>query len=69
MLEKYGYSVEKVHPVLVGKIAENQIAETLIKAMKKDKKNSSSTIKVVLQRDIKQTEIIQVADSEIAKVL
>jgi 3-dehydroquinate synthase len=69
MLEKYGYSVEKSHPVLVGKIAENQIAETLIKAMKKDKKNSSSTIKVVLQRDIKQTEIIQVADSEIAKVL
>ena len=69
MLEKYGYSVEKVHPVLVGKIAENQIAETLIKAMKKDKKNSSSTIKVVLQRDIKQTEIVQVADSEIAKVL
>ena len=69
MLEKYGYSVEKVHPVLVGKIAEKQIAETLIKAMKKDKKNSSSTIKVVLQRDIKQTEIIQVADSEIAKVL
>ena len=69
MLEKYGYSVEKVHPVLVGKIAENQIAETLIKAMKKDKKNSSSAIKVVLQRDIKQTEIIQVADSEIAKVL
>ena len=69
MLEKYGYSVGKVHPVLVGKIAENQIAETLIKAMKKDKKNSSATIRFVLQKDIKQTEIIQVADSEIAKVL
>ena len=69
MLEKYGYSVEKVHPVLVGKIAENQIAETLIKAMKKDKKNSSATIRFVLQRDIANTEILEIADSNIVQVL
>ena len=74
MLEKYGYSVEKVHPVLKDGKSENQFDESelknvLLKAMKKDKKNSSATIRLVLQRDIANTEILEIADSNIVQVL
>ena len=37
--------------------------------MKKDKKNSSATIRFVLQRDIANTEILEIADSNIVQVL
>ena len=69
MLKNYGYSTEALHPVLNGKIPENQVKETLLFAMKKDKKNSSSTVRFVLQSDIKKTVIQEVSDSEVAKVL
>lgn len=74
MLEKYGYSTEAVHPVLKDGKSENQFDESelknvLLKAMKKDKKNSSTTIRLVLQKDIANTEIQEIADSSIVQVL
>lgn len=69
ILQRYGYSTTPIHPVLIGKTSENQIKEILLKAMKKDKKNSSATIRLVLQKNIHQTIIKEISDSEIKKVL
>ena len=48
---------------------ENQIAETLIKAMKKDKKNASSKIRLVLQKGLNETFTEEIEDSKILAVL
>jgi 3-dehydroquinate synthetase len=37
--------------------------------MKKDKKNSSSTVRFVLQSDIKKTIIQEVSDLEVIKIV
>lgn len=65
LLETYGYETSFIPPILQG----GDKANRLIEIMKKDKKNNSSAIRLVLQKDICDTFIQEVPDEEIAKVL
>ncbi len=66
VLADYGYDMNPVPAVLEGK----KDASKLIEAMYKDKKNLESTqIRFILQKGICQTEIIKVAERDIAEVL
>ena len=70
VLKAYGWKTEGIHPVLLqNKKEKAKIIDALISAMKKDKKNSSNSIRFILQRDINLTVIQEVADSDIIEVL
>lgn len=66
VLSSYGYETGPVHSSLKNVSGG---AEKLISAMHKDKKNSSSAVKFVLQKDFCQTVIQEVPDEKIAAVL
>lgn len=66
----FGWETSAIHPVLKGKFAnDDDLAHSLLDAMKKDKKNSSSKIKFVLQSDIENTLVTEVEDKNILEVL
>lgn len=64
-LKSFGWETGKSHPALNDKIS----GKDLLEAMKKDKKNSSNKIRVILQKDIAQTVITEVSDKDILEVL
>lgn len=66
LMALYGYDIQPVPQALKGTEGAQQ---KLLEAMHKDKKNSGSLIKVILQSGAQKTEIREVSDSEIAGVL
>lgn len=69
VLEQYGWCKEPYHPVLEGKISPQDAGCLLLSAMKKDKKNSSSSVRFILQREINSTVIQEVDEDTVLKVL
>lgn len=69
VLEDYGWCKEAYHPVLEGKISLQDAGCLLLSAMKKDKKNSSSSVRFILQREINSTVIQEVDEDTVLKVL
>lgn len=70
VLSSYGWETKALHPVLLEKNNDKDKAiNELISAMKKDKKNSSNTIRCILQKEINMTVIQEVDDSDIIAVL
>lgn len=70
VLTKYGWETRAYHPALESAGISPQAApEKLIAAMRKDKKNSSSKIRCILQREINSTLIEEVPEDIITKVL
>ena len=59
ILASYGYNVGKA----------NAPAEKILDAMRKDKKNMSSTIKLIVQEGPQKTRIIESTDDKILEVL
>ena len=49
--------------------SDSEIAEILFNAMKKDKKNSSSQVRFVLQEDVGRTVITEVPKEKVIEVL
>mgnify|MGYP002621341869 CR=1 FL=1 len=70
MLKSFTWETEKVHPAM-RKLhqSDDEIAETIFEAMRKDKKNSSSKVRFVLQEDIEKTVITEVDEETVMKVL
>lgn len=92
-LQSYGWSCERVHPVLQTALkkarqavplvkdnpttttdgsagtAADSPTEALLQAMKKDKKNSSNTVRLILQKGIESAVIREVEDEYIRTVL
>ncbi len=70
VLGSYGWCSLPVHPILAaGNLSPVQIAAQLVNIMKKDKKNTESSIRCILQRDINSTLALEVAESDIRAVL
>ena len=69
VLESYGWCKTAYHPVLEGKVSPEDANIILLSAMKKDKKNSSASVRFILQREINSTVIQEVPDHEILAVL
>lgn len=69
VLKSYGWCTTSFHPVLEGKFSPKEAANALLDAMKKDKKNSSSAIRCILQREINSTVIQEVPEDAIRSVL
>lgn len=69
VLKSYGWCTTAFHPVLEGKFSPKEAANALLDAMKKDKKNSSSAIRCILQREINSTVIQEVPEDAIRSVL
>lgn len=65
VLDKYGWCIDPIHPLITG----GGIGERLMTIMKKDKKNASSKIKLVLQRGLNDTFTEEIEDSKILSVL
>ncbi len=71
-LENFGWETQAVHPAMKEKYPEksdSEIAEILFNAMKKDKKNSSSQVRFVLQEDVGKTVITEVPKEKVIEVL
>ncbi|MBO6176665.1 MAG: 3-dehydroquinate synthase [Treponema sp.] len=64
LISSYGYDAKSIPHCLSG-----QKQSQLIKAMHKDKKNSSSSVKVILQKNFQDTFITEVSDNDILNVL
>ncbi len=60
VLESYGWCTNAIHPCLT--INKDEVPTALLQAMKKDKKNSSSKVRVILQKDLCNTQIQEVED-------
>ncbi len=74
VLNNYQWSTEPLHPAFTKVMEQQQIdkdllVDMIIKTMKKDKKNSTNTIRCILQREINSTLIEEVADTDIIAVL
>lgn len=70
VLQSYGWETNPIHPVLdLPEQDKTQVVDSIIDAMKKDKKNDSDSIRCVLQRDINSTVIQEVQESDIKAVL
>lgn len=70
LLASYGYDMNPIPEILKGKYSVEEIQKKLLNAMKKDKKNiSTSTVRVTLQKDYCKTLIQEVSDSDILAVL
>lgn len=69
-LESYGWVTDPVHPAMRAKYSSNdEIAEVLFNAMKKDKKNSTSQVRFVLQENVGETVITEVPKDKVIEVL
>lgn len=66
LLSSYGYDIRPVPGALQGMPGAQQ---KLLEAMHKDKKNSSSRVKVILQSGAQETHITEVSDSELCGAL
>ena len=70
VLASFGWETSPVHPALKDKYkTDEERAHSLFDAMKKDKKNSSSKVRFVLQEDISETVITEVNESDVLSVL
>lgn len=67
VLKEYGYDMNSV-PAVLGKNGESR-TEKLMEAMRKDKKNQTSDIRVILQKGLCDTLIQTVGDEDIEAVL
>ena len=65
ILNDYGWETKPVHSLILG----GGTGERLLLAMHKDKKNSGSCVKVILQKTGQSTFITEVQDNEIIEVL
>ncbi|NLL99918.1 MAG: 3-dehydroquinate synthase [Treponema sp.] len=65
LLEKYGFETKTKHPQTALEIT----SEDFLTEMRKDKKNYNQKITVILQNDLCDTEILEVLDDDIKKVL
>ncbi|MBQ0051629.1 MAG: 3-dehydroquinate synthase [Treponema sp.] len=69
-LASFGWEIEPVHPAMKEKYKnDEEIASLLFNAMKKDKKNSSSKVRFVLQENVGETVITEVEEKEVMEVL
>ncbi|MDY2844106.1 MAG: 3-dehydroquinate synthase family protein, partial [Treponema sp.] len=71
-LASFGWETRAIHPAMKEKYPEksdSEIAEILFNAMKKDKKNSSSQVRFVLQEDVGKTVITEVPKEKVIEVL
>ncbi|WP_428769064.1 3-dehydroquinate synthase [Treponema sp. HNW] len=68
VLQSYGWSCERIHSVLQTALADSP-TEELLQAMKKDKKNSGGTVRLILQKGIESALIREVEDEHIRTVL
>ena len=69
-LASFGWETESIHPEMKKKYGdENKIAEILLNAMKKDKKNSSDKVRFILQSNVGETVITEVPEKDILAVL
>lgn len=64
LLSFYGYDTKSIPAFL-----DQDKSEELLKAMHKDKKNNSDSVRLILQTDFQKTVIQEVSDSDILKVL
>ncbi|MBR4630804.1 MAG: 3-dehydroquinate synthase [Treponema sp.] len=70
MLKSFTWDTEPVHPAMKKHYdSDEEIAKALFGAMKKDKKNSSSKVRFVLQEDIGKTVVTEVDEESVLKVL
>ncbi len=67
VLESYGWCTEAVHPCVT--LGNDEFPKALLNAMKKDKKNSSSKVRVILQKGFCDTVIQEVEDADVLGVL
>ena len=65
VLQSYGWETTPSHSLVKG----GGIGERILNAMHKDKKNNSDKIKLVLQRDFKDTFTQEISDADIFAVL
>lgn len=65
-LEAYGWCTSAIHPSLKD---VSDVGNTLLQAMKGDKKKRGGTIRFVLQREINSTLVTEVPDGEVLAVL
>lgn len=70
VLQSYGWSCECIHPALrKSSLVKDNTAQALLQAMKKDKKNSSETVRLILPKGIESAVIREVEDEYIRTVL
>lgn len=69
MLRSYTWETSEIHPAMEGKGSAGDIARTIFGAMKKDKKNSSSKVRFVLQRGVCDTVITEADEGDVLAVL
>lgn len=65
ILQKYGWETDPIPSIVKG----GGVGERLITVMHKDKKNLTNKIRIVLQKDITETSVEEIDDSEILAVL
>lgn len=69
-LASFGWETAAIHPAMKEKFAsDEEIAEVLFNAMKKDKKNSSNKVRFVLQENVGETVITEVNEKDVMEVL
>jgi 3-dehydroquinate synthase len=69
-LASFGWETEAIHPEMKKKYGDDdKIAEVLLNAMKKDKKNSSDKVRFILQSNVGETVITEVPEQDILAVL
>lgn len=69
-LKSYGWETGAVHPAMKNAgLSDEEIAEMLFNAMKKDKKNSSQEVRFILQEDVEKTVITEVPKDNVIEVL
>lgn len=74
VLESYGWSSQAVHPALAARIASGEtdssrVAQSLLDAMKNDKKKKNGAIRFILQREMNSTLAMEVPDIDVLAVL
>lgn len=69
-LASFGWETNPVHPAMKAKFSsDEEIAEVLFNAMKKDKKNNSNQVRFVLQENVGETVITEVPKDKVIQVL
>lgn len=69
-IKSFGWETSPIHPIMEEKFSnKEEIPLFLLNAMKKDKKNTSSKIKFVLQEDVGETVITETDEKTILEVL
>ena len=70
VLASFGWETMPLHSALKGKYSsEEEAANSLFEAMKKDKKNASGKVRFVLQKDIEETVITEADEKDVLSVL